>query len=285
MSLTDRPKAYGQIMSSEGSRWSGLPIWLIRTSPCERFSMDIAESLAGCVLANAEVSWYARGVHHKDRWRPQTTVFLKRGFQLDDFITTGHDIGVVELQDRKISELLQDDVCKARADFLEIAMGTDEQLAGMVRAMIAEAEAGNPAGDLFAQSISVALLAHLHDRYDRSRAAKRLAGRLTRSQVTIIRRYVNENIDQDLSLVELSNLLQLSPSHFCRAFSKTVGVSPHRYVVAERIAIAKSRLRQASPPACSELAKVLGFSNKAHFSSAFRMLVGCSPTEFARRQR
>jgi hypothetical protein len=40
---------------------------------------------------------------------------------------------------------------------------------GIVNAMYAEARAGNPAGDLFSRAISVALLAHVYDRYDRSR--------------------------------------------------------------------------------------------------------------------
>jgi AraC family transcriptional regulator len=96
--------------------------------------------------------------------------------------------------------------------------------------MLAEARAGSPCGSLLSQSLSAALLAHLYDRYDRSRASKRMEGRLSPRQVAIVSQYVKERIDSDLSIVELSALLHLSPAYFCRAFSKTLWVTPHHFV-------------------------------------------------------
>lgn len=180
---------------------------------------------------------------------------------------------------------MHDDTPQSRVNFLEHVVSNDEQLFGILGAMIAEAKAGNPAGDMLSQSLSVALLAHLYDRYDRSRAAERLEGRLVGSQVATIRRYVKENIGKDLSIVELSSLFHLSPSHFCRAFSKTLGVTPHRFVLNERISIAKSQLRKSSPLPQAELANELGFASTSYFSEVFRKLVGCSPSAFRRRGR
>ena len=164
-------------------------------------------------------------------------------------------------------------------------ISNDDQMIGMVNAMYAEARAGSPAGALFSQSISIAFLTHLYDRYDRTGAVRRLEGRLSPRQDEIITRYVKEHIGSDMSIAELAGLVNLSPAYFCKAFSKTRGVTPHRFILNERIVIAMERLRQPSAPPLSELASSLGFANQAHFSNVFRKIVGRSPSEFRSRSK
>jgi AraC family transcriptional regulator len=271
------------LFSSCGGRWGGLPIELIRMPPGP-YSVDPTEHRVYTILSTTEVTWTDSGTHHRAQWRPGTSIFLRERHQVNGFVSAkGYDLIRVLLEDGKVSELLHDDVCSPRVDFLEHVITTDDQLAGIVNAMYAEARAGSPAGDLFSRAISVALLAHVYDRYDRSRAASRLEGRLSRRQVETVSRYVREHIGCALSIVELAGLLQLSPAYFCRAFSKTVGVTPHRFVLNERIAIARQRLHQTSTPPMAELAHALGFATQAHFSVVFQKLVGCSPSEFRRR--
>ena len=190
----------------------------------------------------------------------------------------------VDLEDGKVSELQHDDLCSSRVDFTEFMItATDDQLVGIVKAMAAEAQAGSPAGDLFSQAISMALLAHVYDRYDRSRAAARLEGRLSPRQIDTVSRYVREHIEDPLSIVELAGLLHLSPAYFCRAFSKTLGVTPHRFVLSERIAIARQRLR-ASLGAIDDGARECPWLCKSNaLWCSLSELVGCSPSEFRRR--
>jgi AraC family transcriptional regulator len=272
------------LFSSRGTIWGGLPVELHRMHPGSPRGVDATEHRVAAVLSTTEVAWTARGTHHRAQCRPGTSVFLKKRYQFDELIFRERtDLIRVLLEDGKVSELLHDDVCSPRVDFLEHVITTDDQLAGIVNAMYAEARAGSPAGDLFSRAISVALLAHVYDRYDRSRAASRLEGRLSRRQVETVSRYVREHIGCALSIVELAGLLQLSPAYFCRAFSKTLGVTPHRFVLNERIAIARQRLHQTSTPPMAELAHALGFATQAHFSVVFQKLVGCSPSEFRRR--
>jgi AraC family transcriptional regulator len=235
------------------------------------------------MLSTTEIIWAAGGTRHRAQCGPRTSIFLRERHQVNDLVSTKRsDFIRVRLEDEKVSELLQDDVCAPRVDFLEYVITTDDQLVGIVNAMYAEAQAGSPAGDLFSQAISVAFLAHVYDRFDRSRAV-RLEGRLSRRQVETVSRYVSEHIGCALSIVELAGLLQLSPAYFCRAFSKTLGVTPHRFVLNERIAIAAQRLQQTKAPPMAELACAVGFATQSHFNVVFRKLVGCSPSEFRRR--
>lgn len=271
-----------RLYTSSGSKWIGLPLSL-HNVPTEPFTIEPDHSAACCVFKGADISWLARGRSHSSHWRPNTTVFLKKGFRITNHRTTGYQIGAALVEEKRFEALYQCDAKPSNIDFLEHVVGTDEQMAGILRAMIAEGIAGNPGGRLLAESLSVALLAHLLDRYDRGRAAKRLQGRLPLSQTTTIKRYVEAHLGQDLSVNELATLLHLSPAYFSKAFAKTVGVSPYRYVLNKRIAAAQSLLLKPFPPSGSELAHLLGFADKSHFSRTFRTQVGCSPSDFQRQ--
>jgi AraC family transcriptional regulator len=274
------------IFSSHGTRWRGLTVELRWYSQIDTpNSYETAEPHIINILSKTTISWRARGIAHKEQWRPGTTIFLKDGFRLDDVESEGCESIVVALEPHKVEELLQNDLAMPSVNFLEHVISFDTQVAGMLNAMLAEARAGNPAGNLFSQSISIALLAHIFNRYDRVKAVKREVGRLTPRQSELISRYVRDRIDGELSIAGLAALLNLSPSYFCKAFVKSFGITPHRFVLNERISLAKQKLQQTTAPHQAELAKILGFADQAHFSNAFRKIVGCTPSEFSRRAR
>jgi AraC family transcriptional regulator len=102
---------------------------------------------------------------------------------------------------------------------------------------------------------------------------------LSPMQLRRVRDYVRANLSRDMGLAELAEQAQLSPHYFSMRFKHTLGVSPHRYVLRERIDEAQRRLaaRQAS---ISEVALSLGFSDQSHFSQTFRKLTGTTPKRF-----
>jgi AraC family transcriptional regulator len=62
-------------------------------------------------------------------------------------------------------------------------------------------------------------------------------------------------------------------------FKHTLGLSPHRYVLRERIDEAQ-RLLAAGRMSISEVAFSLGFSDQSHFSQAFRKATGTTPKRY-----
>jgi AraC family transcriptional regulator len=102
---------------------------------------------------------------------------------------------------------------------------------------------------------------------------------LSPMQIRRVRDYIRANLARDMGLAELAEQAQLSPHYFSMRFKHTLGVSPHRYVLRERIDEAQRRLavRQAS---ISEVALSLGFSDQSHFSQTFRKLTGTTPKRF-----
>jgi AraC family transcriptional regulator len=59
--------------------------------------------------------------------------------------------------------------------------------------------------------------------------------------------YIQQHLDNDLSLAELAAVVYMSPYHFARLFKCSTGVPPHRFVVQQRIARACAILATPEP--------------------------------------
>jgi AraC family transcriptional regulator len=71
----------------------------------------------------------------------------------------------------------------------------------------------------------------------------------------------------------------LSPYHFARAFKRSVGSSPHRYVLRRRIERAKYHLA-AGELSLAAVALACGFGSQSHFTARFRATTGLTPRQF-----
>lgn len=88
----------------------------------------------------------------------------------------------------------------------------------------------------------------------------------------------------DFSVSELADLVHVSESYLRRVFVEELGLPPKKVLVDMRIANAKQLLSEASLP-ISRVAEASGFSGVYHFSRAFRMEVGCSPSEYRKHSK
>lgn len=67
--------------------------------------------------------------------------------------------------------------------------------------------------------------------------------------------------------------------YFSRLFKQSTGLSPHRYVLEQRIRRAQQVLR-TSDMTIFEASVRTGFADQGHFTKVFRRFVGVSPTEY-----
>jgi AraC family transcriptional regulator len=91
--------------------------------------------------------------------------------------------------------------------------------------------------------------------------------------------YIEENLDNDLSLEAMAAEVNLSPIYLARAFKAAVGQSPHRYVLNRRIERAKELLRNTEMPVV-DVALSTGFSSQSHLSFWFQRHMGVSPAAY-----
>ncbi|BCL38440.1 AraC family transcriptional regulator [Nostoc sp. MS1] len=150
----------------------------------------------------------------------------------------------------------------------------------IVQALKSELEFGGMGGQLMVESLTTTLCVHLLRRYaTRKLNLPEYKGGLSQAQVRYVMAFIEEHLEQDLSLDVIANLVQLSPHYFASLFKQTVGQSPHQYVLHSRIERSKQLLKQ-SELTISQVAQLIGFQNQSHFTTAFGRIVGCTPKAY-----
>jgi len=89
-------------------------------------------------------------------------------------------------------------------------------------------------------------------------------------------KYLNANIERDISLDKLAKRFFVSKYYLCRAFKKHNGVSVHGYINHKRIMYAKQLIE--SGETASGAAYKVGFGDYSAFYRAYVKIVGKSPT-------
>jgi len=156
----------------------------------------------------------------------------------------------------------------------------DVRLAALVKAVDAERIAGFPSGRLFLDSIEQAIAAVLVDAYaGQSRSVRPLRGGLGPARLRMVNDLVHAKIEEELTLIELAQSVELSPGHFSRMFRKSTGETPHQFVLRTRIERAKEMLREEEMRVL-DVAVACGFKTQQHFARMFRRICGASPTVY-----
>lgn len=93
--------------------------------------------------------------------------------------------------------------------------------------------------------------------------------------------YVEEHLDDPLTLDDLAVRANLGKEQFRSLFQQTIGTSPMKYVQLMRIQRAKELLSLTVYP-IKDISAQVGFESQHHFSRAFRKHAGISPLEYRR---
>ena len=98
-----------------------------------------------------------------------------------------------------------------------------------------------------------------------------------------VKKYMEEHLQDKLSLDELAHEADYSRAHFLRMFRAVTGKTPHQYLTERRIERAKSMLLEAKKISLIDVAAQCGFSSQSHLTRVFRERVGVTPSEFKRK--
>jgi AraC family transcriptional regulator len=146
-------------------------------------------------------------------------------------------------------------------------------------AMRDEIREGCTSGRLFAESISLALLAYLAGRYATPQPGDNRETSLSPAQKRRLADYIQANLTGNICVTELAGLVHMSPSHFARMFKASFGVTPYRFVMQERVEAAKPMLAGTELTA-SQVALAFGFASQSHFVKVFRQFTGVTPKQY-----
>ena len=134
---------------------------------------------------------------------------------------------------------------------------------------------------LYAETLVNSLILHLLEHYctTNTKIGECVTGKLPQYKLHQIVDYINAYLDRDLSLKELSSLVQMSPHYFSKLFKQTTGTTPHQYVIRCRVDRAKDLLKQ-SKLSIAEISKEVGFVDQSHLHRHFKRLVGITPKSY-----
>ena len=104
-------------------------------------------------------------------------------------------------------------------------------------------------------------------------------GGLGPARLRTIKEFVQAKMEDELTLYEMAQSVELSAAHFSRIFRKSTGETPHHFVLRLRIERAKELLRTADARVL-DVAVTCGFKTQQHFARVFRRICGVSPTEY-----
>jgi AraC family transcriptional regulator len=156
----------------------------------------------------------------------------------------------------------------------------DARLGALAAAVNAERVAGFPSGRLFLDSVEQALAVALVNGYAvRHRSVQTHRGGLGSARLRRIKEFVDAKIEDELTLCEMAQAVELSTAYFSRMFRKSTGESPHQFLLRQRLERAKMMLRSADGRVL-DVAVACGFKSQQHFAQAFRHVCGVSPTEY-----
>jgi AraC family transcriptional regulator len=173
----------------------------------------------------------------------------------------------------------------ADLDFEPMLFFEDPALWVTAQKLIRLVETGDSGSRLYAETLAALLMIEL----TRLHPAHRLReprpapdrGGLAGWQQRLVCDYLEDHLDRDVPLVELAAMARLSVTHFCRAFTRSLGMPPHRYQIHRRIEQAKMLLADQRR-SVTEVAMACGFSAPSNFATTFRKTTGITPRDYRR---
>lgn len=130
---------------------------------------------------------------------------------------------------------------------------------------------------LYAESAATFLAVHLLQNYTtRKSSVQEYEGGLPQQKLKQAVDYIQDHLAQEISLNAIADYLGISRYYFCRLFKQSTGLSPHQYVIQQRVERAK-QLLQRRGMSIADVAQVCGFAHQSHLTRHFKRLTGVTP--------
>lgn len=97
--------------------------------------------------------------------------------------------------------------------------------------------------------------------------------------ITLCIDYIYSHINSRITIEELAEYVDLSPSYLSRLFKKELGISVSEYITKKKMEKAQNLLRY-SDNSIIDIANYLSFSSQSHFIQVFKNTVGLTPKKY-----
>lgn len=151
---------------------------------------------------------------------------------------------------------------------------------GLGERIYLESTKAGPGHEAMLLSLLGELIVFLSRRYDESETRESQALLQMGKLISTLERSYAEAWD----LERMARFARLSRASLLRVFRQATGRSPIAYLIELRIEAAKRMLRQDAAE-ITGIAQATGFNDGNYFARQFRLVAGCSPSDYRRRAR
>lgn len=167
-----------------------------------------------------------------------------------------------------------------RLELLSEFKTRDPQIEAIGRMFLIELQQENLGGRLYIESLANILAIHLIRQYAITKVQlPTYEGGLSQRQLLHILDYIHEHLDRDIKLADLADRLGISQFHFSDLFKQSLGITPHQYLLQQRVERAKQLLKEGDR-SIIDIAFLCGFNSHSHLSKQFRQLTGMTPKAY-----
>lgn len=194
--------------------------------------------------------------------------------------------GILAIEPTVLKEIGQNLVDGDRISLVPQFMNEgDELITGIFTTLKDELKSEKIGGDLLIDSLKNTLAIHLLRKYCNIKPKlNNYNSGLSPSKFKQVAEYIEEHLDTNLKVVKLAAIAQISPCHFIRIFKNTTGLTPHQYILQQRIAKARYLLHQKNI-SIAKIAVTVGFCDQSHFTRCFKRTYGVTPRQYLIRSQ
>lgn len=137
----------------------------------------------------------------------------------------------------------------------------------------------HPSKDLFADLLMQELLIRILQTEAKSTHQQNAKTDSNKNRMAYVLRYIQDNLNEPISVEQLSKKAYMSVSSFYREFKNEIGSSPNDYIIDERIKLAEKLLKKPEV-SVKEACLQSGFNSFSYFSRIFKKRKKFSPSRY-----
>ncbi|MEM7711576.1 MAG: AraC family transcriptional regulator [Pseudomonadota bacterium] len=219
------------------------------------------------------------------------TTLLPAGHPTDWDLSEGIDILQIPVADALLRRhaVQEFDINPDRLDLRERVGVADPFMAHFAPLVLRELASEHPGSPLLYDGLMALASGHILRSYSNISevVVARAETALERGDRDAVRRTVEmllDDLQRNMSTDDIAEAIGINPFRLMRAFKAEMGVSIHRFLLENRVAMVRDRLLNTDDRLI-DIALDAGFANQSHMTSVYTSLMGVSPGRHRRRMR
>lgn len=279
--LKGKPIEHIHLLSSDKAGWDSLNLIYEVEPPGEMPETLLQRHMLIICLANFQANYKLNGNWRQENYTKGDIIVLPNN-ELFPRVRVDREVPLIELflDPKMLTQATDQAVTTEKIDLVPQLRLRDPLIQQMGLALKAELETGGTDSKLYAESMATALAMHLLRRYSsKKQEIKEYREGLPPYKLRKIIEYIDQHLEENLTLIELASFVQMSSNYFASLFKQSTGLPPHQYITQCRIEKAKRLLRHSDLPII-EICQEVGFTSQSHFTRVFRQYTKTTPKAY-----